>query len=122
MKERKERMPTTMEAGPATIQSIDWGEMKSAYMRLGDGTDFTPLLKGLAEDLCQCPHWGYVLKGALNVRYADGSRETIAAGQMYYLQPGHTVWVEEDTESVEFSPREEMDDVLAHVRRQMEPA
>ena len=25
--------------------------------------DATPFMKGLPDDRCQCPHWGYVLKG-----------------------------------------------------------
>ena len=25
--------------------------------------DATPLLKGLPDDRCQCPHWGYVING-----------------------------------------------------------
>ena len=25
--------------------------------------DSTPMLKGLPNDQCHCPHWGYVLKG-----------------------------------------------------------
>lgn len=87
-----------MEAGPANMQSATWGEMRSAYMRMGQGADFTPMLKGLPEDLCQVPHWGYVLEGEIHVRYTDGNEETIEAGQLYYLPPGHTVWFEEQTE------------------------
>ncbi len=122
MKKRKERLPVTMEAGPANMQSAAWGEMRSAYMRMGEGVDFTPTLKGLPDDLCQVPHWGYVLEGEINVRYTDGDEETIEAGQMYYLPPGHTVWFEEPTEFVEFSPRKGMDEVIAHVKKQMQAA
>ncbi len=39
---------------------------------------------------------------------------------MYYWPPGHTVRFEEDTEYVEFSPKHQMDEVLAHVERKME--
>jgi mannose-6-phosphate isomerase-like protein (cupin superfamily) len=122
MRKTKERLPTTMEAGPAKMQSADWGKMKSAYMRMGEGADFTPTLKGLPEDLCQAPHWGYVLEGEIQVRYGDGHEESIEAGQLYYLPPGHTVWFDEPTEFVEFSPKEEMDDVLAHIEKQMQAA
>jgi ethanolamine utilization protein EutQ (cupin superfamily) len=122
MKELKERLPVTMEAAPAHIQAADWGEMKSAYMRMGEGVDFTPMLEGLPEDLCQCPHWGYVLNGTIQVRYTDGTEESIGAGQIYYLPPGHTVWFEEETEYVEFSPRQEMDEVFTHVGQKMQAA
>jgi hypothetical protein len=47
-----------------------------------------------------------VLKGRVRVTYAD--REEIhTAGDVYYLEPGHTMAVEEDYEAVEFSPRDE---------------
>jgi hypothetical protein len=94
--------------------------MKSAYMRMEEGVDFTPFLEGLSEDRCQAPHWGYVLDGEMHVGYTDGSEETIEAGQLYYLPPGHTVWFEEDTEYVEFSPTQEMNDVLAHIEEKMQ--
>ena len=119
MRKTKERLPVTMEAGPANMQAADWGKMKAAYMRMGEGVDFTPTLKGLPEDLCQVPHWGYVLEGEIHVRYTDGTEEAIEAGQLYYLPPGHTVWFEAQTEFVEFSPRQGMDEVLAHVKQQM---
>ena len=122
MKETKEHLATTMDAGPATIHSANWGGMTSAYMQMGEGADFTPFLKGFPDDLCQAPHWGYVLQGELHVRYSDGSEETVGAGQLYYLPPGHTVWFEEDAEYVEFSPQQEMVEVLAHVEEQMEAA
>jgi hypothetical protein len=51
------------------------------------------------SNLCQCPHWGTVLKGSINVRYADGREETVRAGDVYYWPPGHTVWVDEDYEA-----------------------
>ena len=122
MRKRKERLPVTMDAGPANMQSVAWGEMRTAYMRMGEGVDFTPTLKGLPDDLCQVPHWGYVLEGEIHVLYTDGHEEAIEAGQLYYLPPGHTVWFEEDTEFVEFSPKEGMDEVLEHVKKQMQAA
>jgi quercetin dioxygenase-like cupin family protein len=54
-------------------------------------------------ELCPCPHWGYVLKGRLQIQYADGE-ETLRAGDVYYLPPGHTGVAEEDTEFLEISP------------------
>ena len=50
--------------------------------------DGTPLLKGLPGDRCQCPHWGYVLKGRLTYRFAD-HEEVFEAGDAFYLPPGH---------------------------------
>ena len=35
-----------------------YGKMAGEYFSLKAGTDITPLLKGLENDLCQAPHWG----------------------------------------------------------------
>ena len=39
-----------------------------------------PLLEGLEGDLCQCPHWGYLIEGRIRVSYQDGTQETVSAG------------------------------------------
>jgi hypothetical protein len=45
--------------------------------------DATPLMKGLPEDRCQCPHWGYVFKGKMTARYADRD-EVFEVGDAFY--------------------------------------
>jgi hypothetical protein len=67
--------------------------------------DATPFFKGLPDDRCQSPHWGYVLRGKLTFRYADRD-ETYEAGDAYYAPPGHIPVVTAGTEVVEFSPTE----------------
>jgi hypothetical protein len=75
--------------------------------------DATPLLKGLPEDRCQCPHWGYVIRGKLTYRYADRD-EVYEAGEAFYAPPGHTpVKHEPGTEIVQFSPAGELAKVEA---------
>jgi len=44
-----------------------YGKISGEYFSLGAGTDIAPLLQGLENDLCQSPHWGYVLQGELTV-------------------------------------------------------
>ena len=70
------------------------------------GVETAPLFKGLPDDRCQCPHWGYVVKGRVRVIYKDRD-EVLKAGDAYYLAPGHTTVFEEPTELVEFSPKGE---------------
>jgi hypothetical protein len=65
-----------------------------------------PLFKGLPEDMCQSPHWGYILKGRVRVKRATGD-EVLRAGDVYYLEPGDVPVFEEDTEVLEFSPKVE---------------
>ena len=93
------------------------GDTAVAHVRLSAGTDATPVLEGLPGDKCACPHWGYILEGAVHLRYADGKEETARAGDFYYWPPGHTVWVDEDTTFVEFSPKGELREVYDHIRR-----
>ena len=70
--------------------------------------DGTPLLKGLPDDRCQCPHWGYVVKGRMTFRYADRD-EVYEAGEAFYTPPGHApVKHEPGTEIVMFSPADEL--------------
>ena len=120
MRQRKEDLEAVMEAPGASVRLAKWGGMAVLFNSLGKGTDFTPLLKGLKDDMCQCPHWGYVLKGALHIRYTDGREEVFGAGDLWYIPPGHTGWVEEDTDYIEFSPENEFAEVFDHVQSQMQ--
>ena len=119
MQELKEKLPSLMDVPGVKFQTVDWGDMKVGYMNFAKGTDVTPLLEGLPNNMCQCPHWGYILKGKVRTRYTDGREEVMESGQLYYLPPGHTVKFEEDTELVEFSPKQEMNEVLNHVVNKM---
>jgi hypothetical protein len=82
--------------------------------------DATPLLKGLPDDRCQCPHWGYVTKGAVTFRYPDRD-ERIEAGEAFYTPPGHVpVKHEPGSEMVMFSPTEELRVTEAAMQKNME--
>lgn len=120
MKIKKENIPVTME-GPGTIMRglPGYGGMTVAFNELPAGTDFTPLLKGLANDSCHCPHWGYLVDGALLVKYDDGTEETLQTGDVFYLPPGHTAIVLTDLKFLDFSPEKELNEVLGHIARKM---
>jgi hypothetical protein len=81
--------------------------------------DGTPMLKGLPGDSCDCPHWGYVLKGRLTYRFAD-HEEVFEAGDAFYLPPGHVPLAEAGSELVQFSPREELATVTAAMLKNMQ--
>jgi quercetin dioxygenase-like cupin family protein len=68
--------------------------------------------------MCQASHWGYVLKGRMRVRFKD-REEVFEAGEVYYIEPGHVPFIEEDYEVVEFSPKAEYERTLAVVARNM---
>ncbi len=119
MKLKKEELPIALELPIATFRAIDWDDMGVAYVELKAGVDATPLLEGLPDDKCQCPHWGYMLKGAITVRYTNGEVEVCKAGEMFYWPAGHTVWVDEDTTFVEFSPQKKLKELYDHIGKKL---
>jgi hypothetical protein len=81
--------------------------------------DLEELFKGLPDDRCQCEHWGYVIKGKLSFKTADGV-ETYETGDAYYAPPGHTPVLYAGTEIVEFSPTKELQQTMDVVTKNME--
>src|SRR5688500_16276597 len=83
------------------------GKISGEYFTLSAGVDTAPLFQGLDGNLCQCPHWGFVLRGELTTTDANGVRETVKADDLFYWPAGHNVRVEADAEIVMFSPQRE---------------
>ncbi|HZQ66310.1 MAG TPA: AraC family ligand binding domain-containing protein [Gaiellaceae bacterium] len=84
---------------------------------LGD-LDGAPMLKGLPDDQCQCPHWGYVFEGTLTFRFSD-REERFEAGDAFYVPPGHVPEMRAGTEVVWFHPTEELEQTMAAIRANM---
>jgi hypothetical protein len=78
--------------------------------------DGAPLLKGLPDDRCPCPHWGYVTTGEITFRFADHA-ETYVEGDAFYVPAGHIPEVVAGTEYVQFSPAEELHTIAAVIER-----
>ncbi|MBE0564367.1 MAG: cupin domain-containing protein [Krumholzibacteria bacterium] len=97
-----------------------YGKMGGEYFSLGAGADIAPLLKGLEGDLCQSPHWGYLLAGALTVTFGDGTVDKVNGGDLFYWPPGHTVRADADAEIILFSPQHEHTLVIDHLRTMMQ--
>jgi hypothetical protein len=100
--------------GGAELRTAPAGALTVGFVRAPKGTDFRPLLQGLPGDLCQCPHWGYMVKGRVRMHTADGA-DDYEAGQVFYWPPGHAPEVLEDAEYIDFSPPEEFRPVLDHI-------
>jgi hypothetical protein len=83
--------------------------------------DMADLFKGLPDDRCQCEHWGYVIKGKVSFKAADGE-ETFETGDAYYVGPGHTPVLYAGTEIVEFSPTKELQQTIEVIEKNMESA
>jgi hypothetical protein len=126
MRIAKEDVPVRIDApGAVARQQMNFGDaagygmISGEYFSLGAGADISPLLKGLEGDLCQSPHWGYLLQGELTITYADDTEEVVNGGDLFYWPPGHTVRVGQDAEVVLFSPQDEHSKVIDHMRAKM---
>ena len=120
MKIRKEDIPVTMEAPGTTMRGLPGlGGMTVAFNEIPAGTDFSPMLQGLKNNSCHCPHWGYVVGGSLLVKYDDGTEETLNEGDVFYLPRGHTAIVQQDLKFLDFSPEKELDEVMTHIAKKM---
>jgi hypothetical protein len=65
---------------------------------------------------CGQPHWGYVISGMVRVAYPD-HEEIVAAGDAYYVAPGHVGLDLGDAAVVDFGPPPPPDgDRPVHVR------
>jgi hypothetical protein len=104
----RDSAPQRQEAGPVVDLRGELDGYTVSFTSVLEDIDATPLMKGLPDDRCQCPHWGYVLKGKMTARYADRD-EVFEAGDAFYSPPGHVpVQHEPGTEFVWFSPSEEL--------------
>ena len=111
--------PVAIEGGGVELRMKEvGGDMTAAFVRLPEGTDLSPVVKGLPDDLCQCPHWGYLFKGRLKMRSKEGG-QVYEAGQAFYWPPGHAPEALEDCEYVDFSPTKEFGEVVEHIKSQM---
>ena len=119
-------MPKASKETASQVQ--DMGVMEGRYEELGGYTvgfetfredaDGTPLFRGLPDDRCQSPHWGYVISGSITFRYA-GHEETFETGDAYYAPPGHVPVIAAGTEIVEFSPTGEYERTMAVIAKNL---
>lgn len=126
MRVAKDDVDVRMQIPGAVIrQRMDFGDVKGfdgisgEYFTLSAGVDTTPLFEGLEGNLCQCPHWGYVLQGQITTTDAKGAQETVQAKDLFYWPPGHNVRVDADAEIVMFSPQREHSVVIDHMREKV---
>jgi hypothetical protein len=122
MRITKDKVSVKMEIPGATLrQQINFGDatglgkISCEYFSLSAGVDTTPLFQGLENDLCQSPHWGFVLQGKITTTDAKGTQETVNTNDLFYWPPGHNVKVDADAEIIMFSPQHEHSHVINHM-------
>lgn len=104
-------IPVAFEAQGYTSKLIQWGDINVEVWSAEQDGDPAPFFKGLPDDRCQCPHYGYVLKGSMIYDYAD-REEVITAGQVYYIAPGHLPRIAAGSMGIEFSPKHEFEQTM----------
>jgi len=126
MRVAKDDVEVRMKIPGAVIrQQMDFGDMSGFDMISGEcftlsaGVDTTPLFQGLENDLCQCPHWGFVLRGQITTTDTNGEQETVNANDLFYWPAGHNVRVDKDAEIIMFSPQREHASVIDHMIRKV---
>jgi len=93
----------------------DWGGITVAFEKAHAGQDVSAMLEDLPDGRCQAPHWGFLFSGRIVVDYGD-KQETIVGGQAYYIAPGHSLTFEEDSDALEFTPTDALEQRLAAAR------
>jgi hypothetical protein len=106
--------------GPVVDRSEEFEGYRISFTLFREDVDGTPLMKGLPDDRCQCPHWGYVVTGKLTFRFGDRD-EAYEAGDAFYAPRGHIpVKHQPGTEIVMFSPARELRETEAVMMRNMQ--
>ena len=105
--------------GPVVEHFGELGEYTATFLTFREDVDTTPLLRGLPDDRCQCPHWGYVIKGSVTFRFAD-REEVFEAGDAFAVEPGHSpIRTAPGTELVQISPTEPLREVTETIARNL---
>jgi hypothetical protein len=106
--------------GPVKVYEAELNGYTVNIVSFEETQDMAPMFKGaLPDDRCQCPHWGYVLKGRQTWRFAD-HEEVFEEGDAFYVGPGHVPVFEAGTEMIQFSPTEQMRATDDAIRAYME--
>jgi Cupin domain len=117
-KASKDSITDIKDFGVARDRTGDLGGYTVNFVSILKDHDLAPMLSGLPGGRCQCPHWGYVVKGRLIIRY-DGREEVCEAGDAFYMPPGHAPEAEAGSEFIQFSPTDQLQETEAAIMKLM---
>ena len=91
------------------FRSVQWGDLEVGFTTVPEApTNSEPMyaLAGWAGGVCPCPHYGYILEGALRASYpgTDQPDEIARTGEIYFIPAGHLLNYDEPTKAIEFNP------------------
>ena len=103
------------------FRSAHWGDMEVGYTIVDHVLDCTEVNKigGLPGGICPCPHYGFVVEGAITASYpgTDWPDETATAGEVYFFPAGHVLKYPEPTKHLEFNPAYALQQCMAAMER-----
>jgi hypothetical protein len=90
-----------------------------SFVTITEDHSLAPMLSGLPEGRCWCPHWGYIFSGQITVTYAD-REEVFEAGDAFYMTPGHVPATTKGSEFLQISPAEALNETVAAIQAAMQ--
>lgn len=88
--------------GVGEARRVEAGDVTVEFGRAEGRFDFTPLFRGLPDDMCQCRHQGYVVRGRFTFKTKDGLVH-VDEGEAFDIAPGHIPMPQPGCEWVMFS-------------------
>lgn len=88
--------------GIGEARRIDAGGLSVEFGWADSDFDTSRLFHGLPDDMCQCHHHGYVVRGQVTFKTKDGTFE-VRAGEAYEVGPGHVPVFHAGSEWVQFT-------------------
>lgn len=107
-------LPVIAAMPDAEIRGADFAGLTVAQLKLDKGHDTRPAFRGLPDDLCPYPHWGYIIQGRIRLWTRDGPL-VYETGDVFYWEPGHAPEAVEDTNYIEMSRSEDYDALMNHL-------
>jgi hypothetical protein len=106
-------LPVLVESPGMTSRFALWGELDVAVETMAGGRDPSALFhRAFPDGRCPVPHWGYLVRGTMRIKYPD-HEELISAGEAWYMPPGHIPTTEADIENVVFTLAGEYEKLMA---------
>jgi hypothetical protein len=102
--------------GVGEARRVESGDVTVEFGRAEGPHDTTPLFRGLPDNMCQCRHQGYVVRGRLTFKTKDGLVH-IDEGEAFDISPGHIPLPQPGCEWVMFSATEEQRKTDEAIRR-----
>lgn len=110
-------LPLLLSSQGMTSRFANWGELDVAVETQAAPRDATAVFhRAFPDGRCPVPHWGYLIKGRMRIKYPD-HEEVISAGEAWYMAPGHIPTTEEDVVDVVFTMAGEYEKLIAAIGR-----